>query len=97
MRIVHMWIDGDHRDQITAAVHYGHFHMIVYGSLMKSFTGFVQHGVLSWVPVWFVEVEGAIFLRRTEIANAESDRQEMTTTALKGYRIAVLYILGRFE
>ena len=92
-----MWIDGAHGDPTIAAVHYGHFYMIVGGPLMKSFAGFVQHGVLSWVPVWFVEVEGAIFLRRTEIANAESDRQEMTTTALKGYRIAVLYILGRFE
>ena len=92
-----MWIDGDHRDQITADARYGRIDMIVGGPLMKSFAGFVQHGVLSSVPVCFVEVEGSIFLRRTEIANAESDRQGMTTTALKSYRIAVLCILGRIE
>ena len=57
-----MWIDGDHRDQIIAAVHSGRIGMIVGGPLMKSFAGFVQHGVLSWVPVCFVEVEGAIFV-----------------------------------
>ena len=48
---------------ITAAViHHGPFDMIVGGPLMKSFAGFVQYGVLSWVPVCFVEVEGAIFV-----------------------------------
>lgn len=47
IRIVHMWIDGDHGDPITAAVHHRHFHMIVGGSLMQNFAGFVQHLVLS--------------------------------------------------
>ena len=44
-----------------------------------------------------MEVEGAIFVRLTDNSKADSDRQEMTTNALKGYQIVALYILGRFE
>ena len=57
-----MWVDGDHGDPIIAAVHYGRFDMIVYDSLMQSFAGIVHNVVLSWVPVCFVGVEGAIFV-----------------------------------
>ena len=45
IRIVH--VGRDHRRPITAAVHYGSFDMIVSGSLMKSFAGYVQNLVLS--------------------------------------------------
>ena len=47
IRNVHMGRDWDHRRPTTAAVHYDHFDMIVGGSLMKSFAGFVQNLVLS--------------------------------------------------
>ena len=47
IRIVHVGRDWDHRRPITAAVHYGRFDMVVGGSLMKSFAGFVQNLVLS--------------------------------------------------
>ena len=47
IRIVHVGCDWDLCEPITAVVHYGHFHMIVGGLLMKSFAGFVQNMVLS--------------------------------------------------
>lgn len=57
-----MWVNWDHRDQITAAVHYSRFDVIAGGPLMKSFAGIVYNVVLSWVSICFVGVEGAIFV-----------------------------------
>ena len=97
IRIVHVGCGWDLCEPITAVVYYGHFYMVVGGLLIKSFAGFVQNMVLSLAPLCFVWADVAFLQRWTENSNAEHDRQGTTITALKDYRMAVLYTFGRFD
>ena len=77
----------------TTAVNCHHLSdILVGGPLIKSFAGLVPNLVLYWSSACFVGVDSEFLQRLTQIIDPDSDRQEMETTTLNGYRIAPIYI-----